>query len=141
MPPPVTLPAIQDQASLLGFLLEHLDWPIPLESQLDEITFDWTDTDLRLSNSTANRLEDGTIHQFQPLVSGQPFGIFLVEFNDPKVYRTALRQIVRALVPPVERTANNKAGSTTISSLSASRRTIRELPSLIFAEILRPRPN
>jgi hypothetical protein len=109
MRPPATLPLIQDQASLLAFLSDYLDWPIPVDTQLDEITFDWTDADLRLSSSTANRLEDGTIHQFQPLVPGQPFGIFLVEFNDPKVYRTALRQIVRALVPSRRKDAKQQS--------------------------------
>lgn len=94
-----TLPVIEDQDSLLGFLSGFLDWPVPLDTRLEELTFDWTENDLRLSSSAATKLQQGTIRQFQPFITGQPFGIFLVEFNDPKIYRTALRQILRALVP------------------------------------------
>ena len=39
------------------------------------------------------------MRQLRSLVPGQPWGIFLVEFADPQVYRTALRQILRGLVP------------------------------------------
>ncbi|MFA7233301.1 MAG: hypothetical protein WC076_04230, partial [Terrimicrobiaceae bacterium] len=100
MPPrPTTLPVIDDQTSLVSFLVDTLDWPIPQDLALEELTFDWTDSDLRLSTSATSRLRDGTIRQFQPLVGGQPFGVFLVEFNDPKIHRTSLRQIVRALIP------------------------------------------
>ena len=94
-----SLPVIEDQDSLLGFLSGFLDWPVPLDTKLEELTFDWTENDLRLSSSASAKLQQGTIRQFQPFIVGQPFGIFLVEFNDPKIYRTALRQILRALVP------------------------------------------
>jgi hypothetical protein len=33
------------------------------------------------------------------MVEGQPWGVFLVEFADAQVYRTALRQVLRGLVP------------------------------------------
>ncbi len=98
---PAALPEIKDQSSVPGFLSDpdFLDWPVPVDTTLEELTFDWTENDLRLSSTTAAKLNQGTIRQFQPFITGQPFGIFLVEFNDPKLYRTALRQILRALVP------------------------------------------
>jgi hypothetical protein len=108
MPANQTLPQIQNAHALLAYLRDELDWPVPSGIQLEEFTFDWSDTDLKLSDSTTKRLEDGSIHQFQPLVPGQPFGIFLVEFNELKVYRTALRQILRSLVPSCRRDSKQK---------------------------------
>jgi len=37
--------------------------------------------------------------QLRPLVSGEPWGIFLAEFADTQACRTALRQVLRGLVP------------------------------------------
>lgn len=103
------LPTIDDQSSLLAFLSGSLDWPVPIDATLEELTFDWTENDLRLSSSAAAKLNQGTIRQFQPFIVGQPFGVFLAEFNDPRVYRTALRQILRALVPSRRRDPNQRS--------------------------------
>ncbi|MBI5683474.1 MAG: Eco57I restriction-modification methylase domain-containing protein [Verrucomicrobia bacterium] len=99
MPPSPHLPDIANAAALLAFLRDGLDWPIPDDALADELTFDWTGDDLRLSDTAAQRLTGGTIRQLRPLIAGQPWGVFLVEFADAQVYRTALRQILRGLVP------------------------------------------
>ena len=52
-----------------------------------------------LAYGHAARLQGGTVRQLRPFVPGRPWGIFLVEFADTQVYRTALRQILRGLVP------------------------------------------
>jgi hypothetical protein len=39
------------------------------------------------------------VWQIPPRRSGQPWGIFLMEFADNRVYRTVLRQVLRGLVP------------------------------------------
>src|SRR5438874_11058635 len=93
------LPNIQGAQELLSFLRDDLNWPIPEDAISDELTFDWTNEDLRLPEYAAERLRGGTIHQVRPLVPAQPWGIFVVEFADAHVYRTSLRQILRGLVP------------------------------------------
>lgn len=98
---------IQDKSTLLNFLREELGWPIPEDAEFDDLTFEWSSEELRISGSTGEKLKSGTIHQLQPFVTGQPWGIFLVEFADQKVYASSLREILRSLVP------NRKTSSST----------------------------
>src|SRR5258705_13452683 len=100
---------IHSASDLLAFLRDDLNWPIPDDAVIDELTFDWNGQDLRLPDSASQRLQSGTIRQVRPLVPGQPWGIFLVEFASAQVYRTALRQIVRGLVPSRRRDPNLQA--------------------------------
>jgi len=84
---------------LLSFMRDELDWLLPPQSSLEEVTFDWTGTELKLSDDISLRLQDGVVRQLRPLQDGQPWGVFLVDFAGPRVYATALRQVLRRLVP------------------------------------------
>ena len=90
--------AISDIQSLLSFMYDELDWVLPPEPTLDEVTFDWTGTELNLSDDISRRLQGGVVRQLRPLQEGQPWGIFLVHFSGSRVYTTALRQVLRRLV-------------------------------------------
>ena len=90
---------ISNIQSLLSFMSDELDWVLPPEPTLDEVTFDWTGTELNISDDISGRLQDGVVRQLRPLQEGQPWGIFLVDFAGPRVYTTALRQVLRRLVP------------------------------------------
>jgi len=90
---------VRDFSSLLNLLRNDLSWPLPDNPTSEDITFDWRPGELRLPDSEAQRFRDGIVQQIRPLVSNQPFGIFYVEFADAQVYRTALRHVVRGLVP------------------------------------------
>ena len=90
---------VKDFSSLLKLLRDDLGWPLPDDPTSEEITFDWRPGELRLPDSEAERFKGGIVQQIRPLVSKQPFGIFYVEFADSQVYRTALRLVVRGLVP------------------------------------------
>src|SRR5947209_4709067 len=95
-----TLLSIQDLTGLVNDLLgDTLDWPITdrIESP-EEITYGWTAEELN-AQGLEKRLLDGEIHQVRPFRADQPWGIFLVEFTHGQVYRTALRQVLRGLVP------------------------------------------
>lgn len=94
-----TVQQVHDLASLLDLLREELGWPLPIEATLEDVTFDWTASELRLQEAHAARLHGGVVQQLRPLAPGQPWGVFLVEFSDGQVYRTALRQVLRGLVP------------------------------------------
>ena len=101
MPLPIedAVRGVHDFASLLHLLQAELGWPVDARSTQAEATFDWTGSDLLLSSDAARRLKDGKVSQICPFVAGQPWGIFLVEFAQEKVYTTALRQVLRRLTP------------------------------------------
>jgi hypothetical protein len=96
---PERLQSIKDFSSLLDFLGGELNWPLDSEATLDELTFDYEADELRLAETAAARLNGGLVRQLQNFTPQQPWGIFLVEFNDARLYRSALRQILRGLVP------------------------------------------
>ena len=102
MPPPTPglarLPVLRNAEDLLEFLRE-LNWPLPFDALAEDLTFDWTGEDLRLPETANQRLAGGSVRQLRTMAEGQPWGIFLVEFAKPHVYRTALRNILRGLVP------------------------------------------
>jgi hypothetical protein len=92
---------VTDFNSLLRLLQDELQWN-DLDPSLvqEDVTFAWTADELRLHESAAERLEGGAVRQLRPLRPNQPWGgIFFVEFADKRVYRTALRQVLRGLVP------------------------------------------
>jgi hypothetical protein len=102
---PERLRSIKTFVELVKYLRDELEWPIESD-QMDELTFDWSADDLRVSESKTRHLEAGIIRQLRPLVQNQPWGIFFVEFADDKVHRTALREILRGLVPKRRREPN-----------------------------------
>jgi hypothetical protein len=91
--------AVNNLDSLLALLREELGWELPDEAALEDVTFDWTAAELRVQDAHAARLRGGVVRQLRPFTPGQPWGVFLVEFADGQVYRTALRQVLRGLVP------------------------------------------
>ncbi|MGH9834903.1 MAG: hypothetical protein ACRD9Y_17935, partial [Blastocatellia bacterium] len=96
---PERLQAIENFPSLLDFLGGELNWPLNAEVTLDELTFDYEADELRLAETAVARLNGGVVRQLQNFHPQQPWGVFLVEFNDARLYRSALRQILRGLVP------------------------------------------
>ncbi|MCG2660203.1 MAG: hypothetical protein L6437_08170 [Kiritimatiellae bacterium] len=94
---PDKLRSIKTLPSLIAYLRDELDWPVE-SLELDELTFDWSADQLLVSDSQARRLTDGVIRQLRPLTTGQPWGIFVVEFADDTFRRGALREILRGLV-------------------------------------------
>ncbi len=103
---PERLHSINNFSSLLDFLADELDWPIQPDASPDEITFDYDAEELKLSEKAAAQL---TVRQLQNFRPEQPWGIFLIEFNDAKLYRTALRQVLRGLVPNRRKDSNLKS--------------------------------
>lgn len=108
---PVPIPeqavrAIQDLPSLLKFLERDLQWKLPDNPTLEEVTFEWSASELRLNESALHKLSGGAVLQLRPMTPDQPWGIFIVNFTDGQVYKTALRQVLRGLVPKRRRDSN-----------------------------------
>lgn len=91
------LRAVKDLSSLIYYLKDQLDWPIE-DGETDDLTFDWSAGTLHVAEQQADALLGGQIRQLRNITSAQPWGIFLVEFNDDRVHSGLLRDILRGLV-------------------------------------------
>ncbi len=101
------LRSIQTFEELIPFLEDDLDWPFPHGSQeyeFDDLTFEYTPDELGLEDEYAAKIK--RIHQLRPLVTGQPWGIFFVEFENKKLPIVVLRRILSHLVLKQRKSAN-----------------------------------
>ena len=71
----------------LEYLRDQLHWPIPEDDELDKLTFEYDAAELGLKSEQAQKLTDSKIFQLRPLPDAprQPFGIFLIQFNQAKL--------------------------------------------------------
>lgn len=81
---------------LVQYLHDELGWPVNVEDWEDNL-FDWQPDELNLK--AEHEVKVASIKQLRPLVSGQPWGIFFVEFNKGRLPITALRRVLNGLVP------------------------------------------
>jgi hypothetical protein len=98
-----TLRDIHAFPDLVRYLEDELDWPLQ-EYGFDELTFEFTPAELGLKEEDAARVK--AIHQLRPLASGQPWGIFFVEFENKKLPVVVLRRILSHLVVKKRDSAN-----------------------------------
>ena len=82
--------------ALVQYLHDELDWPVNVDDWEDNL-FDWEPDELNLKAEHEVKIK--SIKQLRPLVSGQPWGIFFVEFNKGRLPITALRRVLNGLVP------------------------------------------
>ena len=97
------LRAVKTFAQLIDFLRDELDWPIDQGHDEDDLTFDWSD-DLGLKDD--ERVAIKQIKQLRPLETGQPWGIFFVDFERKNLPIVILRRILNALVLKKRASAN-----------------------------------
>ncbi|MBM2831984.1 MAG: hypothetical protein HW414_1036 [Dehalococcoidia bacterium] len=89
--------AVTDFPSLLDYLRDELEWPVE-DCEPDELTFEWSADTLHVAERHADALAGGQVRQVRSMAPDQPWGIFLVEFNDDRVHTGLLREILRGLV-------------------------------------------
>jgi predicted helicase len=82
--------------ALVQYLHDELNWPVNVDSWEDNL-FDWQPDELNLK--VEHEVKVKSIKQLRPLVSGQPWGIFFVEFNKGRLPITVLRRVLNGLVP------------------------------------------
>lgn len=82
--------------ALVQYLHDELDWPVNVDDWEDNL-FDWEPDELNLKAEHEVKIK--SIKQLRPLVSGQPWGIFFVEFYKGRLPITALRRVLNGLVP------------------------------------------
>jgi hypothetical protein len=98
-----TLRAIDTFEELIRYLEDELDWPLQ-EYGFEELTFEYSPEELGIKVQDAAKI--GKIHQLRPLYSGQPWGIFFVEFESKKLPVVVLRRILSHLVIKKRASAN-----------------------------------
>jgi len=104
---------IGDQRSFIQkFLVDALGWPIPeVITDMEDMSHEWSDDDLSVDNLT-NDILRGPVLQLQRITPNQPWGIFILEFNNEDAFTTGrgltgpLRKVLRGLVPKRRRRAN-----------------------------------
>ena len=75
------LKQVHSQESFLQTLLgTTLGWPIGDVQQVDDIAFGWSQQDLNTVGLERNVVE-GSIWQIQPSATGEPWGVFVLEFK------------------------------------------------------------
>lgn len=99
------LRTITDTTQLVRYLHTELDWPVDVED-VDDAFFDWHPDELFLNDE--HRVAIGNIKQLRPLSSGQPWGIFFVEFERKRLPIVVLRRVLNSLA--IKRRANAKKG-------------------------------
>lgn len=98
------LRSIKSLPELLSYLRDLLDWEFETE-EVEDLTYDYTASEFSLDPRLAAKILE--IKQFRPLVEGQPWGIFYLDFGDQPLSVTALRAILRGLVAKNRATANH----------------------------------
>jgi len=98
------LTEITDFQLLLQYLGDHLHWPVESYT-IDDLTFSYDPEELGLNEKDAVMVR--SIRQLRPLEHGQPWGIFLVEFEKKKLPVVLLRRILSHLVLKKRASANN----------------------------------
>ena len=91
-----TLRRVRTLPALVAYLHDHLGWPVDVEDWNQNV-FDWLPEELRLKPE--HQVKVKSVQQLRPLVSGQPWGIFFVEFEPGRLPITVLRRVLNALVP------------------------------------------
>ncbi len=86
---------ITDFPSLVEYLRDDLHWPIePVD--FEDLTFDYTPQELGIDPATAAHIKE--IKQLRPLATGQPWGIFFLQFEPKRLPVVVLRKILARLV-------------------------------------------
>jgi hypothetical protein len=108
MPSTANLRAIRTFEDLIRYLEDQLDWPLQ-EYGFEELTFEYSPEELGIKATDAAKISQ--IHQLRPLYSGQPWGIFFVEFESKKLPVVVLRRILSHLVLKKRASANKSSAA------------------------------
>src|SRR5574344_729098 len=86
---------VVDAESMLKYCSANLGWGIDLSAfeDIDEVTYDFSAKDLGLQDEAFAKIKD--LRQLRPLADQQPFGVFLITFENKSLSVTALRRILQ----------------------------------------------
>ena len=86
---------VRTQADLFEFLADELGWPLDLaDFDEEQLTWEWLPEDLGVDAASLASLR--RLRQLRPLTTGQPWGIFFVEFDRERLPVTQFRKVAQA---------------------------------------------
>ena len=90
---------VKDMNGLIAYLAEKLEWKIDLDDfeDIEDISYDFDAEEIGLKEEAFAKIV--SLWQLPPLVDGQKWGIFCVEFDSKRFEVTALRKILSGLIP------------------------------------------
>ena len=96
---------------LIMYFSKVLNWDIDTDSfdDIDDISYDFSASDLGLKEEAFAKIK--SIKQLPPMVDGQKWGIFCIEFDSKRFEVTALRKVLSGLVPSRRNSADHAVWS------------------------------
>lgn len=90
---------VKNITDLIGYFSENLNWAIDIDDfdDIEDISYDFEAEDIGLKEESFAKIS--SLRQLQPLVDGQKWGIFCIEFDSNKFEVSALRKILSKFVP------------------------------------------
>lgn len=103
----VDVRTIRDMNGLIAYFAQTLNWRIDLDDfeDIEDIAYDFEPEDIGLKKEAFAKIK--SLRQLPPLVDGQKWGIFCVEFDSRKFEVTALRKILSGLIPKRRRSPDH----------------------------------
>lgn len=94
-----TLENVYNLDTMLKYCSDKLHWPINEEwfDDVDDLVYDFTAEDLGIKEDEFASVR--SLKQLRPLADNQPWGIFAVDFAGKRLEISALRRILRSLIP------------------------------------------
>ena len=99
------LKEVRTFTSLIKYLKEELNWPIPA-GEADDVSFDYDPAELGFNSDATAKIDE--VKQLRPLDSNQKWGIFWVKFGKKKLPVQMLRRALGNLV--IKKRASTKKG-------------------------------
>lgn len=96
---PMLLQDVRDLKTMLQYCSNRLDWPIDEEwfEDVDDLVYDFSAADLGIKDEEFAKIK--SLKQVRPLEYDQPWGIFAIDFIGDHIEVSALRRIIRKLIP------------------------------------------
>ena len=90
---------VKDMTDLIAYFAEKMQWKIDPDDfeDIEDVAYDFEAEDIGLKEEAFAKID--YLFQLPPLVDGQKWGIFCVEFDSRKFEVTALRKILSGLIP------------------------------------------
>ena len=98
---------VRNIADLISYFSQNLGWNIDIDDfdDIEDISYDFEAEDIGLKEESFAKIS--SLRQLQPLVDGQQWGIFCVEFESNKFEVSALRKILSGLIPRRRRSVDH----------------------------------
>lgn len=98
---------VKDMTGLISYFADKLHWKIDPDDfdDIEDVAYDFDAEDIGLKEEAFAKIN--SLLQLPPLVDGQKWGIFCVEFDSRRFEVTALRKILSGLIPKRRNSADH----------------------------------